>query len=162
MNKSENIEKVSVLSFHTSGKITEKTNNRKIRRNKIVERMEKMLRNTRLTDITIGNSLRILHHVLTIAILIPILFANKYIVWVIFLINILVGLCFIINDNSCILTILENKFLKDNYNYLNFFLELLGFEKTKRNYTIAQFCWTISAVSVVSIIYYIRFLRAAN
>ena len=159
MNKSENIEKVSVLSFHTSGKITEKTNNRKIRRNKIVEIMEKMLRNTRLTDITIGNSLRILHHVLTIAILIPILFANKYIVWVIFLINILVGLCFIINDNSCILTILENKFLKDNYNYLNFFLELFGFEKTKRNYTIAQLCWAISVVSIVSIIYYIRFLR---
>ena len=128
---------------------------------KIMDDFIKIINKTNLTDKSAIFILRSLHLLLPIVMVLIMLIGSKTLFLLCFLFNIVVYILFYI-FNGCILTILENKFIKEDFTIIDPFLELFNIptiNKNRNNYT--RYSQILGLICMI-IIYYIRFGSKSN
>tara|TARA_Y100000389_G_scaffold114318_1_gene111499 strand:- start:759 stop:1238 length:480 start_codon:yes stop_codon:yes gene_type:complete len=125
-------------------------------RNKIINNIEKKLNSCGLDKKYIGNMIRGIHIALPICALIIISFAPKILVWLTILFFISVIIFFII-FNGCILSILETKYLKDEFNIMDPFLYIMNCEINNANRIQISGFFAFLYLILIFIIYNLRY-----
>ena len=125
-------------------------------RKKIINKIEKILNSCGLDKKYIGNMIRGIHIAMPINTLIFVMFAPKIFVWLNILFYIIIIFCFII-FNGCILSILETKYLKDEYNIMDPFLCIMNYEINNTNRMQITYTLIILFSFCLFIIYNIRY-----
>lgn len=126
-------------------------------RNSVIEYFTTKCDNSRFSKKSLGIILRSFHMSFPVCCLLVILFAPQPIVlFTLFLLIII--FCMFFAFNGCVMSMIENRICNDDFTIADPFLELLGWEKNKKN----SFNVTLVVGSfyyiTVGIIYYIRFL----
>ena len=98
----------------------------------IIDFLENFCRSTRFSPKTLGIMFRSFHYNTPIVSLYNIIFKNDYLVMITLFILFLAYTSWI-PFNGCFLSMLENRVCNDDFNIADPFLELVNFEKSKKN-----------------------------
>ena len=127
-------------------------------RNKWIDEMELKCHNTMFSAKTLGILLRSFHVGTPINFLILTIFAPQFIVNIVILLLFSIILMFYVFD-GCFLSMIEIKLCKDDFTIADPILEVLNRELTKQNRHKITLTIMLIYMSIIFLIYYIRFLH---
>lgn len=123
---------------------------------KVIDFLENSCRNTRFSPKTLGIMFRSFHYNTPIVCLYNVLFQNDYIV----ILTMFILFCAYISwipFNGCFLSMLENRVCKDDFNIADPFLELVNFEKNKKNRIYISYFMGGSYMIFIFLILFVRY-----
>ena len=104
----------------------------------------------------IGKLIRFIHIYIIYIIFFLLIFLDKKFIIYYFILLLLISILFILNEFGCILTFIENELLNDKYCIINFYLNLLHLDDTKKNQIIFTLFAFILQFFLLIFLYYIK------
>ena len=131
-------------------------------KHKIVDFFEYLCNQCKITNYTLGMNIRAFHITLPIGLIFLLLFAPKLIA-IIILLFIFILYFLYISLNGCILTSLEKRLCKDDFTFIDIFLEFFDIEINESNqYSMSIKIATLYIFFSIFIIYYRFYLEDEN
>ncbi len=122
----------------------------------IIDYFKNKCDNTKFSTKTLGIMMRSFHMSCPVGFFLIMIFAPLPICWVVITLLILILLMFCV-FNGCIMSMVENKICNDDFTIADPFLELLEWEKNKKNRYKVTLLVGLSYYIVIGFIYYFRF-----
>jgi len=129
----------------------------KLTRDNCINFLENICNYLPISNKLLGLIIRLVHFSLSILIIIFVLFAPKILAVLCIIFSFIMALMYVL-FGGCILTILEQRLCKENYTILDPFIELIGLKINSKNRKIFTLCTMVPFLSIVSLIFYFRFI----
>jgi len=129
----------------------------KLTRDNCINFLENICNYLPISNKLLGLIIRLVHFSLSILIIIFVLFAPKILAVLCIIFSFIMALMYVL-FGGCILTILEQRLCKENYTILDPVIKLIGLEINSKNRKIFTLCTMVPFLSIVSLIFYFRFI----
>lgn len=126
------------------------------RKNKILDSMELYCNESKVSNKTLGYTLRSYHVSCPFVFLIVLFYSSKLVVTIVLIFLICIFICFTLS-NGCLLTMLEHRLCGDEYTIADPFIQMTGIEESSKNKIFVSNIIAINYFIFYIIVYYIRF-----
>ena len=125
------------------------------RKQNYINTIEKILCSKHMSPKSNGNIIRAFHLSSPFMFILILSIGSNWMIYGSILCNIIIITSFLL-CNACVLSVLENKLCRDDFNVIHPFLEYYNIEKTKQNLLMMTYLIAFIYILLVSIIIYIR------